>query len=127
MREIKFRAKCIDESEYNGQLIYGFGVHNWDDDGVERAELYTPNGVLEVDPETVGQYTGLPDRNGKEIYEGDIYHQGDRNIRYVVVWRDTGLIGKQIGTRSYAGLQHWKDRIEVIGNRWDNPELLGEV
>jgi len=72
------------------------------------------------------QYAGLKDKNGKEIYEGDIYHQGDRNIRYVVVRGDTGLIGEQIGTHSYAGLQHWKDKIEVIGNRWGNPELLGE-
>ncbi|MNJ55453.1 YopX protein [compost metagenome] len=81
--------------------------------------------LIEVDPETVGQYTGLKDKNGKEIYEGDVYHQGDPRITYTVVWQDSGLMGKQNGSCSYAGLSHWRDRIEVIGNRWDNPELLG--
>ena len=70
------------------------------------------------------QYTGLKDKNGKEIYEGDIYHQGDKNILYVVVWHDTSFIGKQLKSSSYAGLTYWLDRIEVIGNIYDNPDLL---
>lgn len=70
------------------------------------------------------QWTGLKDKNGVEIFEGDVYHQGDPNIKYVVVWHDTGLKGKQLGSSSYAGISYWQDRIEIIGNIHLNPELL---
>lgn len=76
---------------------------------------------------TSNVYAGLKDKNGKEIYESDIYHMGDPNITYTVVWHDTGLIGKQNGSNSYAGLSHWKDRIEVIGNIFEHKHLLEEV
>lgn len=69
-------------------------------------------------------YSGNKDKNGVEIYEDDIYHMGDKNIIYVVVWHDSGLIGKQKGSSSYAGISYWKEKIEVIGNIHQNPELL---
>jgi hypothetical protein len=65
MREYKFRGKRMD----NGELVFGFGAFIWEDDGVKRAEIYSTYGIFEVDPESVGQYIGLPDRNDKEIYE----------------------------------------------------------
>lgn len=70
------------------------------------------------------QCTGLKDKNGREIYEGDIYHMGDKNIRYVVVWNDSGLVGKQLGSKSYAGLIYWQSKIEIIGNIYENKDLL---
>lgn len=72
------------------------------------------------------QYTGMKDKNGKEIYEGDIFHLGDKNIKYQVVWNDTGFMGKQCGSSSYVGLEYWQERIEVIGDIWTTPELLEE-
>ncbi len=78
----------------------------------------------QVDPNTVGQFTGLTDRDGKEIYEGDIIHHGDPNIRYVIEWNDTGLRAKQLGSSSYAGIYYWRGVTSVIGNIHDNPELL---
>lgn len=69
------------------------------------------------------QCTGLKDKNGRDIYEGDIYHQGDPNITYTVVWFDTGLVGKQNNSTSYSGLSHWRDKIEVIGNIYQNSKL----
>ena len=73
------------------------------------------------------QYTGLKDKNNKEIYEGDIFHIGSKKILYVVEWIDCGLKGRQIKNISWIGLDYWKDDIEVIGNIYENPELMEEV
>lgn len=115
-REIKFRAwdnvhQCFDENVAANLLMQ---LH---DPYEEVDEKYGERFFL-------SQYTGLKDKNGKEIYEGDIYNMGDRNILYVVLCRDSGLIGKQISSSSYAGLEHWQDKIEIIGNIFENPELL---
>jgi hypothetical protein len=90
----------------------------------ELSFLALAQGYYEEYDMEIMQYAGIKDKKGTEIYEGDIYHQGDENIRYIVVWNDTGLIGKQIGSSSYAGLQHWRSKIQVIGNIYENPELL---
>ena len=73
------------------------------------------------------QYTGLKDKNNKEIYDGDIFHIGSKKILYVVEWIDCGLKGRQIKNISWIGLDYWKDDIEVIGNIYENPELMEEV
>ena len=70
------------------------------------------------------QYTGLKDNNGNEIYEGDVFHLGDVNIKYIVEWIDTGLKGRQSTNSSYVGLKHWQERVEVTGNIYENPELI---
>ena len=129
MREIKFRGKRLD----NGEWEYGFHGRGLID-VIEDEEIYRHFIIVwdidgyfvdyEVDGNTVGQYTGLKDINGREIYEGDIFHLGDKNIKYQVVWNDTGLIGKQVGSTSCVGLEFWKDKIQVIGNIYENPELL---
>ena len=72
------------------------------------------------------QYTGLKDKNRKEIYEGDIFHIGSKKILYVVEWIDCGLKGRQIKNKSWIGLDYWKDDIEVIGNIYENPEVIKE-
>ncbi|MDF2985771.1 MAG: hypothetical protein K0R50_1281 [Eubacterium sp.] len=87
-------------------------------------QIMDAEGLTDMSQVEILKYTGLKDKNGREIYEGDIYHQGDKDIKYIVVWHDTGLIGKQMRISSYAGLQYWRDRIEVIGNIYENPDLL---
>ncbi len=140
MREYKFRGKIKE----TGEWVYGtlliipappqcIGNKKPDAYFIQFANpRYTPDWNMpyqmvqaEVIPETVGQYTGLHDKNGKkEIYEGDIITNGDKNIKYIVEWHDTGLKARQWNNSSYIGLEYWKSQIEVIGNIYDNKDLL---
>ena len=116
--EYYFRGK----SKFNGEWFFG---NLFDKDTTGRTHITTTTcGCLDIDTETVGQFTKIKDKNGKKIFEGDIYRMGDNNILYVVVFHDSGFIGNQIGSSSYSGLKYWKDDIEVIGNIHDNKELL---
>jgi uncharacterized phage protein (TIGR01671 family) len=134
MRTIKFRGKRCD----NGEWVYGYYVeshHSWHgyhphkawilDDAITNGGFFALKGKRAVVNESVGQFTGLHDKNGKEIYEGDIIvHASGSSIMYIVEWHNTELVGKQIGSSSYAGISYWIDVTEVIGNIHDNPELM---
>lgn len=74
MREIHFRAKYLDSNDF----IYGYYVYISND--VFPYKIIDNKGLsLDVDGETIGQYTGLHDKNGKEIYEGDIIQYKGKN------------------------------------------------
>jgi len=108
MREIKFRVWNIQKTEFN---IIDFRNTGW----------------IMITNETNGeiqQFTGLKDKNGKDIYEGDVYHQGDKNIKYKVIFENGCFIGNQIGNKSLAGLKHFIKDIEVIGNILENNNLI---
>jgi hypothetical protein len=108
MRTIKFRAWNTDYKE----------MWSWLD-----VKQSTPIKLVEEGKNLVFmQFTGLHDKNGKEIYESDIFHMGDQNITYTVVWHDTGFKGKQNGSSSFAGLEHWQERIEVISNIYEQEQ-----
>ncbi len=112
MREIKFRAKeSSTEKWWVGSLNPQAGEINLP---VFFANLYSSNNF---DIETLGEYTGLKDKNGKEIYEGDIvkYNQfvGE------VVWDFSGLMLK-VNNIIYA---IWRG-CEVIGNIYENEDLI---
>ena len=81
MREIKFRGKRLD----NGEWIYGsLLVSHFKDDKKERYFITQFSGNYtfehEVDPNTVGQFTGLRDKNGRDIWEGDIFKEDGSGI-----------------------------------------------
>ena len=127
MREYKFRGKRIDNSEW----VYGSYTHCQDGEGHTSIIPFRANYHVPVDPETVGQYTGLSDRNGKEIYEGDEVRFDDTYTTDNPI--QEGIVG--FGNASfyidsgYTKHYRWIDyECEVIGNRWDNPDLLeGEI
>ncbi len=136
-REILFRGKREGEWFY-GDLTTGEDTAQiW-----YKEEGYGKVNVL-VDISTVGQYTGLTDRNGVKIFEGDIVHyqyepgEGYWNFdqKSVIEWESTGFYMEGImGTNKYALSCGWLESIphndggffEVIGNIHDNPEMLGE-
>ena len=124
MREILFRGKIIELCEYQGQWLEGFyAVEN----GKPFIAIPKENGLngFYCDPETVGQFTGLTDKNGKKIFDGDILSTS--KWKGVVTWGD--------GYGGYC-VQHGINRpaidivmnefdVDVIGNIYDNPELMG--
>jgi uncharacterized phage protein (TIGR01671 family) len=125
MRDIKFRGKSFD----NGEWVYGDyhkragGVHciikmEPDENG---KVVYV---VHQVAPDTIGQFTGLHDKNGKEIYEGDIVRYdmgGECEVSYCV---GGGFAGFDLSPAFHNG--HQLTDVEVIGNIHDNPELLNK-
>lgn len=120
MREIKFRAWDKEHKVLRDvtriDLLKGT-VSLCEDTGYFN---YTCN----MDEVILMQCTGLKYDDGVEIYEGDIFHLGDKDIKYVVIWDADGFSGKQVKSSSYAGLSHWRDKMKQMGNIYENPELL---
>jgi uncharacterized phage protein (TIGR01671 family) len=134
VREILFRGKRKDN---NGKWIYGGLLDHWVGSGEElyfvTKSVFPP--FVEMIPETIGQYTGVKDKSGRKIFEGDV-------VRIVVVYSDcdviyTGAIRYERGSFWFSGesasgngyttccWHHVSDSdIEIIGNVHDDPELL---
>lgn len=114
-REIKFRAKETSGKDW----CYGI-MHN------EGINLFP----VSVDMETIGQFTGRNDKNGKEIYEGDILrHLNGNTFQVLYSNRTTSFILISISHKEVGldlGIYDTENCFEVIGNIYDNKELLEE-
>lgn len=122
MRAIEFRAKSIN----GGPWVYGGGVWTFGD----KTVLFGPDNkgrplITIVEPETVGQFTGLHDKNGKKIWEGDVvrFYLG-RDYVGIVEWCDDET--------AFLIMPYFRNitprlNIEVIGNIYEHPELVTEL
>lgn len=133
MREILFKAKRKDDEKW----VEGYYQKRYDLLGNEehlifRAYSYTVWEYTEINPETLCQFTGLCDKNGKRIWENDVVWlvcDGKEHI-YQIVWDNSELDFKATkGEENYGTNYEYLlccDEIEVIGNIFDNKELLQE-
>ena len=116
-REIKFRGK-----DPNGGWVEGYYLQDLTQ-GEMRSYIFNCPCYWEVIPETVGQFTGVLDKNGKEIWEHDIVDWD--GVKMLVEFIDGGFcMHENYEDATLHDLFFERNEINVIGNRFDNPELL---
>lgn len=155
-RQILFRGKRVD----NGEWVYGFlrcrnyidewtwTPHTWEEDDGSKGGYSTVKSY-QVDHKTVGQFTGLTDKNYKKIFEGDIlkivssvkgglventrFFESEKRIDYAVVLQDDKTGGYRLNVYNKGKYKRNSEftrgnlicyEAEVIGNIYDSPELL---
>ena len=134
----KAKTKCIVDT-YNfgkedGEWVKGYLYCDTGKWVIKEFEYDRADYVCyEIDPETICQCTGLTDKNGKKIWENDIVRRTDlHNVKEPSVgfieydMENTAFLIHWIDVVNYSATYPWKERIEVIGNIFDNPELLEE-
>ena len=138
MRDILFRGKRIDINEWtegyyavsptdSKSYIYAKDYHEMD---IAEDGLHVAYRLMQVFPNTVGQYTNLTDKNDKKIFEWDIIkvpdccHRGDAVGFVYYDCNETAYCAKCWGIKYQLGADLSSDSIEIIGNIHDNPELL---
>lgn len=127
MRQPKFRGFSPETNEW----VYGYGWHETDytDDFLrsinqsrQDAVLFTKTFPITCDIESMGEFTGLLDTNGVEIYEGDIVrHATDEGI-YKVIFAGGGFYVENLFEYDFQTIDEYP--LEVIGNTYENIELL---
>lgn len=133
MREIEFRGKALEDDDYfkikAGQWLYGnLSIDKLQNQVAIEDTSKEDISLINIDPETVGQYTGRYDKNGTKIFEGDIiktyiirFSTGEKWEHYhIVMYDEEGCINPFC--RGDRGVN--PKGCEVIGNIYDNPELL---
>ena len=131
VRKIKFRGKDIDTGEWRYGYLSFFYTAGRDKNGfilTDKAQIYSQEDgrCYDVLAKTVGQFTGLFDKNGKEIYEDDmIMQRGYDGMRTCVVRFDSGafIIGYHGGSSTLTKPMLIQKNGIVIGNIFDNPNL----
>ena len=153
MRESLFRGKCIDNGEWVEGYYYKMSetTYCFKEDYERKpvpehhyilqermTDWGLPNQIvqIEIEPETLCQFTGLCDKNGKKIWENDIvlviyenryYEKKELSTGKIVFTRGTWYIGGKVCNELYAIDEDAIFQVEIVGNIFDNPELLQEA
>ena len=121
MREIKFRGKSLKD----GKWVYGYYVLR----PFQTHCIYGSDFVEEIAPDTLGQYIGLKDKDGREIYEGDIVHYRaatEDSFPNPTAEYDGVVYYDECGELCFGNfLAAYCSSVLVLGNIYENPELLG--
>ncbi len=150
-REIIFRAKAIDKNEWHYGFYRQYPIYKSCGKCLDHINHFIDciNGSEFIDPNTLGQFTGLKDKNGVDIYEGDIINckipkTGIREIKYFSCYGMFGMVGKSgwshpkdvdapLGSfgsstkyKPFILNPYYQQHMEVIGNIHDKPELLND-
>ena len=134
-RVIKFRAWNKDKKVmvYEGDFIIGLGgdIKGYSDDDGGKSGLWEHTYKVNV---ILMQFTGLLDKDGKEIYEGDILASMNNDFKppykfeWVVIYERGAFIADRADKQGETWMAYWTEKeFEVIGNIYSNPELLKEV
>lgn len=125
MRKIMFRAKISGTNTW----IFGLPCAVYSDNDIDSIQSIETKQVEYIKTDTLCQFTGLKDKNGKDIFKGDILKTAtDKPM--IVEWSDK--FASFVLNRSGWAFSHWfgescnPEDCEVIGNKYDNPELLSE-
>lgn len=145
MRQIKFRGKDNDHWVY-GDYTHG-GLFNPETEDVTERHIISSDFLHDVDPDTIGQFTGMKDKKGVEIYDGDIIYVefADKSCGYYLIgWNEEKLSLGVMDAYSYQSISEGYDFAEfknhvllaflrdalvfyVKGNIHDNPELMNAL
>lgn len=134
MREILFKAKRKDNSKWiKGYYQKRYDLLSNEEHLIFHADSYNVWEYAEIIPETVCQFTGLCDKNGKKIWENDILMANldesyPEDVTYKTVeWGVAGLVTHEANSIDRQYLDEFDlEHFEVVGNIFDNPELLQE-
>ncbi len=144
MREILFRGKRMEvglfASTSEKEWVYGGYAKDRSGEYIHDP-MRGGHRMVKIAPETLGQFTGLTDRDGRKIFEGDICDfcvfdcfGSDTQYRATVSYEDGGFILRQaskegneenFGSLDLSWVRYQDDEFRVIGNIYDNPEMLG--